>query len=116
MHGLSSLPIGTLHGIEEDISLLTQEARPIRGRDIRPLVASRAQNGATDIGEHVVVHDLVIDNIGERIIPCTQRSLVCPSSPHEQIQWDATTSGGDQLRALVDNKVHSSILPEAPKF
>lgn len=88
MHGLSSLPIGTLHGIEEDISLLTQEARPIR-----------------DIGEHVVVHDLVIDNIGERIIPCTQRSLVCPSSPHEQIQWDATTSGGDQLRALVDNKV-----------
>ena len=31
MHGLSTLPIGTLHGIEEDGHLLIQEPRPIKG-------------------------------------------------------------------------------------
>jgi hypothetical protein len=31
MHGLTSLPIGNLHGIEEDGHLLVQESRPVKG-------------------------------------------------------------------------------------
>jgi hypothetical protein len=31
MHGLTSLPIGNLHGIEEDGHLLVQEPRPVKG-------------------------------------------------------------------------------------
>ena len=31
LHGITTLPLGTLHGIEEDYELLTQSAKHIRG-------------------------------------------------------------------------------------
>ena len=30
-HGISTLPLGTLHGIEEDFYLLTQSSKHVRG-------------------------------------------------------------------------------------
>jgi hypothetical protein len=40
-HGLSTLPIGNLHGVEEDPHLLTQNERCFRGMVIRQAVAMR---------------------------------------------------------------------------
>lgn len=34
MHGLSSLPLGALHGIEEDYQLLQRSPRPMKGEQI----------------------------------------------------------------------------------
>jgi WD40 repeat protein len=43
----------------------------------------------------------VVDLIGEKILPCPEGVLCSASRPHEQVHWD-----GDDLRVLVDNKVH----------
>ncbi|KAK7049866.1 Beige protein-like 1 [Paramarasmius palmivorus] len=83
-HGLGTLPIGTLHGIEEDPHLLVQGSRCIR-----------------DLGPRVPVKGLVLDMVGERVIPCPQGVVCVPSHPHEQVEW---TIGGD-LRVTVDQKV-----------
>ncbi|ESK93353.1 beige beach domain-containing protein [Moniliophthora roreri MCA 2997] len=83
-HGLGTLPIGTLHGIEEDPHLLVQGSRCFR-----------------DLGTNVPVKALVLDTVGEKIVPCPQGVVCVPSYPHEQIEWAA---GGD-LRVSVDQKV-----------
>ncbi|KAG7089658.1 hypothetical protein E1B28_011318 [Marasmius oreades] len=85
-HGISSLPIGTLHGIEEDPHLLVQGARVLK-----------------DLGNGVPVGELVLDTIGERIIPCPKGMLCVPSYPHERIEWGPSHGGGD-LRVWVDQK------------
>jgi len=69
MHGLTSLPIGNLHGIEEDGHLLVRETRPVK-----------------DLSPNSAVRDLVIDTIGERIIPCPDGVLCVPSHPDEQVE------------------------------
>ncbi|KAF9267665.1 beach-domain-containing protein [Marasmius fiardii PR-910] len=86
-HGISSLPIGTLHGIEEDPHLLVQGTRVLK-----------------DLGSDVPVGELALDMIGERVIPCPKGILSVPSYPHERIEWEPSRSGGD-LRVLVDQKV-----------
>ncbi|KAF8652783.1 hypothetical protein AX16_004175 [Volvariella volvacea WC 439] len=84
-HGLSTLPLGTLHGIEEDPHLLVQDTRPYK-----------------DLGTDVAVRELVHDMISERPIPCPGGVLCVPTAPHEQIEWRA---GGPDLRVVVDGKV-----------
>ncbi|KIK63270.1 hypothetical protein GYMLUDRAFT_196894 [Collybiopsis luxurians FD-317 M1] len=87
-HGLSTLPIGTLHGIEEDSHLLVQGSRCFK-----------------DLGSNVPIRNLVLDMIGEKILPCPAGVLFVPSHPHEQIEWAASRSGAKELRVLVDQKV-----------
>ncbi|KAK0199746.1 beach-domain-containing protein [Desarmillaria ectypa] len=87
-HASHTLPLGTLHGIEEDPHLLLQGSRCFK-----------------DLGPTVPVHELVFDMIGERIIPCPDGVLCIPHRPHEQIEWGASRVGGGELRLLVDNKV-----------
>lgn len=88
MHGVSSLPLGTIYGIPEDYHLLTQGTKLIR-----------------DLGNSNAVRELVIDMISERIIPCGERTLAVPSHPHEVIEWDAVHAPAGELRVLVDRKV-----------
>ncbi|KAG6916308.1 hypothetical protein DXG01_007465 [Tephrocybe rancida] len=84
-HGLSNLPIGVLHGIEEDPHLLVQGSRCFK-----------------DLGENVPVRELVLDMVGEKIIPCPEGVLCAPFHPHEQVEW---RPGGTELRLVVDHKV-----------
>ncbi|GLB40924.1 putative WD40 repeats [Lyophyllum shimeji] len=84
-HGLSTLPVGVLHGIEEDPHLLVQGSRCFK-----------------DLGPNTPVRELVLDMIGEKIIPCPEGVLCSPSHPHEQVEW---RPGGTELRLVVDNKV-----------
>ena len=54
------------------------------------------------------VRDLVLDIMGERIIPCIDGALSVPSHPHEQIEWGPRrvgVNGGGELRVIVDQKV-----------
>ncbi|KAF5354041.1 hypothetical protein D9756_006953 [Leucocoprinus leucothites] len=84
-HGLSTLPLGTLHGIEEDSQLLTQGTRCFR-----------------DLGPSTPVEELLLDPLGDKAIPCPQGYLTNPLYPHEQIQWGPEKR---EIRVLVDHKV-----------
>ncbi|KAF8154493.1 hypothetical protein B0H34DRAFT_660452 [Crassisporium funariophilum] len=84
-HGLFSLPIGTLHGVEEDPHLLIQGSRCFK-----------------DLGPTVPVRELVTDVIGEKMIPCPAGVLSVPQYPHEQVEW---RTGSAELRVVVDHKV-----------
>ncbi|KAF5370942.1 hypothetical protein D9615_009793 [Tricholomella constricta] len=84
-HGLSTLPVGVLHGIEEDAHLLVQASRCFK-----------------DLGENTPVRVLALDVIGEKIIPCPEGVLCAPLHPHEQVEW---RTGGNELRLVVDSKV-----------
>ncbi|KAJ3905440.1 hypothetical protein F5879DRAFT_742889 [Lentinula edodes] len=87
-HGLPTLPIGTLHGIEEDAHLLVQGSRCFK-----------------DLGPNVPVTSLVLDMIGEKILPCPAGVLSVPSHPHEQIEWATSHTGAKEVRVVVDHKV-----------
>lgn len=89
-HGPLTLPIGTLHGIEEDPHLLNQGSKCFK-----------------DLGPTIAVRDLAFDMIGEKIIPCPEGVLVVPLHPHEEVEWGFNRIGGDELRLLVDHKVES---------
>ncbi|RXW16665.1 hypothetical protein EST38_g9189, partial [Candolleomyces aberdarensis] len=84
-HGLSTLPIGILHGIEEDPHLLSQNERCFK-----------------DLGPDSAIRQFVVDAYGDKLIPCPEDSLVIPLHPYEQITWGRGTS---ELRVLVDNKI-----------
>ncbi|PPQ75051.1 hypothetical protein CVT24_010464 [Panaeolus cyanescens] len=84
-HGLHSLPLGTLHGIEEDPHLLSQNARCFR-----------------DLGPSTPVRELVPDYVGERMIPCPEGVLCLPQHPNEHIEW---RSGSTELRVVIENRV-----------
>ncbi|RDB25611.1 Beige 1 [Hypsizygus marmoreus] len=84
-HGLLTLPVGVLHGIEEDPHLLVQGSRCFK-----------------DLGPTTPVRELVLDMIGEKIIPCREGVLCAPLHPHEQVEW---RSGGTELRLVVDHRV-----------
>ncbi|KAI0700338.1 beach-domain-containing protein [Cytidiella melzeri] len=88
MHGTSTLPIGSIYGIPEDYHLLTQGTKVIK-----------------DLGSAGAVCELVVDMIGERIIPCAERNLAVPSHPHEVVEWDPGYAPAGELRVLVDKKV-----------
>ena len=57
------------------------------------------------------MRDLVLDIVGERIIPCSEGVLPVPSHPHEQIEWGQRRVGiSGELRVIVDQKVRSNLL------
>jgi len=61
-----------------------------------------------DLSPNSAVRDLVIDTIGERIIPCPDGVLCVPSHPDEQVEWGPKRdgmNGADELRVVVDQKV-----------
>ncbi|KAF9014685.1 beach-domain-containing protein [Hymenopellis radicata] len=87
-HGCNTLPLGTLHGIPEDAHLLVQGSRCFK-----------------DLGLSVAVRELVLDMIGERVIPCRAGVLSMPSRPHEQVEWSADGISGGELRVSVDQKI-----------
>ncbi|KAI0261217.1 beach-domain-containing protein [Gloeopeniophorella convolvens] len=92
MHGLSSLPLGTLHGIEEDYNLLSQSRR----------------QAARGLPNDSAVQYLTVDLVGEKIIPQPAGALSVPSYPHEQVEWGSSRTGRaatSQLRALVDGRI-----------
>ncbi|KAF7343336.1 hypothetical protein MVEN_01765900 [Mycena venus] len=87
-HGIQTLPIGTPTGIEEDPHLLVQGGRSF-----------------SDLGPTVPVRELVMDMIGDRMIPCPEGVLVVPWRPHERLEWGITRAAAGQLRYVVDQKV-----------
>ncbi|KAJ7720932.1 beach-domain-containing protein [Mycena metata] len=86
--GVLTLPIGTPNGIEEDPHLLVQ--------------AGRCFN---DLGPNTPVRELVMDLIGEKMIPCPEGVLVVPYRPHERLEWGTTRAAAGQLRYVIDQKV-----------
>ncbi|KAF8233255.1 beach-domain-containing protein [Tricholoma matsutake] len=84
-HGLPSLPIGVVYGVEEHPHLLVQESRCFR-----------------DLGSAAPVRELALDVVGEKILPCPEGVLCAPLHPHEQVEW---RSGGRELRVVVDQRV-----------
>ncbi|EMD36591.1 hypothetical protein CERSUDRAFT_115625 [Gelatoporia subvermispora B] len=88
MHGISSLPLGTIYGVAEDYHLLSQRSKPVK-----------------DLGPSSPVHDLYVDVISERVIPCGPGTLYIPAHSHEHIEWDASPASGGELRLVVDRKV-----------
>ncbi|KAJ7700350.1 beach-domain-containing protein [Mycena rosella] len=86
-HGVQTLPIGTLNGIEEDPHLLVQGGRCFN-----------------DLGPSIPVRELVADMIGERMIPCPEGVLCLPWRPHERLEWGTTRAAAGQLRYVIDQK------------
>lgn len=84
-HGLSTLPIGTLHGIEEDPHLLTQNERCFR-----------------DLGAELPIREFIAEGQGDRLVPCQENVLTIPHHPYEHITWG---DGSSELRVYADNKV-----------
>jgi hypothetical protein len=63
---------------------------------------------SVDLGTNCTVQELILDNIGEKIIPCPEGVLCVPSYPHEQVEWGPRRvgiRGGGELRVVVDQKV-----------
>ncbi|KAF8344869.1 hypothetical protein F5887DRAFT_1061981 [Amanita rubescens] len=84
-HGLSTLPIGTLHGIEEDPHHLNQATRCFK-----------------DLGPQTPVSDFVLESFGDKLVPCPPTALYIPLQTHEHIEWSKYTA---DLRLFVDNKL-----------
>ncbi|KAH9965265.1 beach-domain-containing protein [Russula dissimulans] len=90
--GPSSLPLGSLYGIEENYDLLAQGKRSaIRG-----------------LPQGNPVQNLTVDPYGEKILPQPAGILSLPSHPHEQVEWGFSRSGrtaASQLRTSIDGQV-----------
>lgn len=111
MHGNSALPLGTIYGIAEDYHLLTQGSKPLKGpirhcltRKMLPLT----QTARSDLGLEQPVRDLVVDLIGQQVVPCPSGSIVVPSRPHESIHWDSGRASTGTLKVIVDRRVRAS--------
>ncbi len=106
--GPSSLPLGVVHGVEENYDLLTQRKRPAaRGNcSITPLDKTSVSFSA--VLECVAVQNITVDPIGERVFPHPTGILSVPSRPHERVEWGFGRSGraaASQLRTLIDGQV-----------
>ncbi|KAI0746713.1 beach-domain-containing protein [Daedaleopsis nitida] len=88
MHGNSALPLGIIYGIAEDYHILTQGSRPLK-----------------DLGADQPVRNLILDLIGQQVVPCPDGSLCVPSRPHEGIIWDRGLASTGTLKVVVDRKV-----------
>ncbi|RPD65419.1 beach-domain-containing protein [Lentinus tigrinus ALCF2SS1-7] len=88
MHGNSALPLGIIYGIAEDYHLLTQGSRPLK-----------------DLGSEQPVRELVLDLIGQQVIPCPEGMICVPSRPHEGIVWEGGPASTGSLKVMVDRKV-----------
>ena len=106
MHGTSTLPIGTIYGIPEDYHLLAQGHKIIKGRPPAFPLNTYLDILVIDLGAGCIVRDLAVDLVGEKIVPCGERTLTVPSYPHEIIEWDAEHAPSGEIRVLVDKKVY----------
>lgn len=68
----------------------------------------------SDLGAGKPVHDLTVDMIGERVIPCPKGILVFPSRPHESIEWNSGQGPTGDLRVIVDRKVSLFVFQITP--
>ncbi|KAH9476097.1 Beige protein-like protein 1 [Psilocybe cubensis] len=84
-HGLHSLPIGTLHGIEEDPHLLTQNVRCFK-----------------DLGPTTPVRELVPDILSDKMNPCPEGVLCLPQFPQEHVEWRPRSA---ELRIVVEHRL-----------
>ena len=109
MHGNSALPLGIIYGIAEDYHVLLQGSRPLKGMVARGSVRSGKLTSASDLGREQPVRQLVLDLIGQQIIPCPAGTLCVPSRPHECIVWDGSAASTGTLKVTVDRRV--SIVP-----
>ena len=55
-----------------------------------------------DLGSTVPVRELVLDTMGDKMIPCPEGVLFVPQHPHESVEWRV---GSAALRVIVDHKV-----------
>lgn len=95
MHGMASLPLGQLHGVEEDHSLLVQSARP----------------AAKALGRGSAVKALVADLIAERVLSYPAGVLANPNHPDERVEWGPSRTGrasAPELRLVVDGRIQKS--------
>ncbi|KAI9451783.1 beach-domain-containing protein [Russula earlei] len=92
MDGPSSLPLGTIYGVEENYDILAQGKRPA----IRSLPQGTA------------VQNLIVDPVGEKILPHPAGIRSVPSRLHERVEWGFSRSGraaASQLRISVDGRI-----------
>lgn len=101
MQGLYTLPIGLLHGIEEDPHLLNQSSRCFRGRDLICLV-DLFSHLSSDHGPNIAVRELIPDPVTGKVISCPGGVLCLPQYPHEHVEWRLDST---ELRVVVDDKV-----------
>jgi hypothetical protein len=108
-HGLATLPIGVLYGVEEDPHLLVQDSRCFKGARISILHARclRVTSKISDLGPDTPVRELALDVVGEKILPCPEGALCAPLHPHEQVEW---CPGETEMRVVVDQKVTGNVL------
>ncbi|KAH9919489.1 beach-domain-containing protein [Epithele typhae] len=92
MHGNSALPLGQIYGIAEDYHLLTQGSRPLK-----------------DLGPEMPIKRLVLDLIGQQVIPCAEGTLCVTSRPHESVVWDTGAVSTGTLKVVVDRRVSQVI-------
>jgi hypothetical protein len=100
------LPLGIQHGIEEDPHLLTQGPRCFKGKSaalsLRYIGSFFFSHIYLDLGPTVSVRDLVLDTMGDKLVPCPEGILSVPQYPHESVEWRI---GSAELRVIVDHKV-----------
>jgi hypothetical protein len=61
-----------------------------------------------DLRHGGAIQSLIVDPIGERVLPHPAGIISVPSHPHEQVEWGFSRSGraaASQLRTSVDGKV-----------
>ena len=59
----------------------------------------------SDLGPEQPVHDLILDLIGQQVIPCPGGTLYVPSRPHEGVSWDSSVGSTGALKVILDRKV-----------
>ena len=96
------MPIGTLHGIEEDPHLLTRGPRCFKGKSDALNLRYVDLCCSLDLGPTVPVCELVLDTISDKMIPCPEGVLYVPQHPHEAVEW---RPGSAELRVTVDHKI-----------
>ena len=88
LHGLHSLPLGTLHGIEEDPHLLAQGPQRFKGKSatLSLRCVSSCFFSLLDLGPTVPVRDLVLNTMGDnlKMVPCPEGMS---QYPHESVEW-----------------------------
>lgn len=104
--GPSSLPLGVVHGIEENYDLLTQGKRPAARGNCSIASLDKTSVSLSAVLECVAIQNITVDPIGERLFPHPNGILSVPSRPHERVEWGfGRRTAASQLRTLVDGQV-----------
>ena len=53
------------------------------------------------------MRELVLDMIGQQVIPCPEGMICVPSRPHEGIVWEGGPASTGSLKVVVDRKVRT---------